>query len=85
MYHRINDFDHRSAWGGPGVHLLIMVLVIALITLAVWCILSKIMQHSGHSDSAVITLRERFARSEITEEEFRSRLALLEGAPVSST
>jgi uncharacterized membrane protein len=87
MYDRMNDFnEHHGAFGGGAWwHLLIMILVVILVGLAVWFILSRLYgssaKRASHSeDSAIATLRDRFARSEISEEEYRSRLALLEGA-----
>jgi uncharacterized membrane protein len=92
MYDRMNDLnDHHGGFGGDvWWHLLIMILVIALIGLAVWFILSRLHGATPRGgspateDSAIATLRDRLARSEISEEEYRSRLALLEGADTTS-
>ncbi len=89
MYDRMHDFnDHEGFFGGGAWwHVLIMVLVIVAIGLLVWFVLSKVSgsptRTSTHrvtsDDPAVTTLRERLARSEISEEEYRSRLTLLQG------
>jgi uncharacterized membrane protein len=64
-----------------------MVMVITLVTGTAWLIHSRTLGRNGfggQTDPAVSILRERFARSEITEEEYRSRLTLLQGKHVAS-
>lgn len=94
MYDRMYGVrGHEGLFGGGAWwHVVIMVFLVAAIAIFVFLVLSKLYGTSQsekparhHEDSAIATLRDRFARSEITEDEFRSRLALLEGqsAPTS--
>ncbi len=69
-------WDGMSGWGWIGMTVM-MVFWIAILALAVWAI-SRAVSHptqlpSGPSDEdrAMRTLRERFARGEITEDEYR--------------
>lgn len=63
-------------YGGFGMmHMGIWLIVIAII---IGVFLWKRNQHGfGQEDSALLLLREKFAKGEITEEEFLSRKALL--------
>lgn len=71
-------FDHDHGWMGGGgwfgfaIMLLWTVLLAALIVALVYW-LRKGMRDATEKDEAMKTLRERYARGEIDEEEFRSR------------
>jgi putative membrane protein len=97
MHQPLDDFDgHHAMWGhGAWWHVLLLLLLVALVALVAWVVLSRTLGRSHRTtgagaagaagaDPAVTTLRERFARSEITEDEYRSRLALLEGREPTS-
>ena len=58
-----------SMWGMMGWVVLPWLLLIAAVVVAVWWLVRQRPQH----DRALETLRERYARGEITREEFEAR------------
>ena len=81
---------HDQGWG-PGMWIVAVVAMIAFWSLVVFAIV-MLVRHFGRPagtgpgvappvDNALETLRERFARGEIDEEEYQRRLALLRQKP----
>lgn len=71
--------DHMSGWGGGWVWLwatIMMLTWVALIAAAVWLVARSLGSDRGRSRAREI-LDERYARGELTTEEYRERLEQL--------
>jgi putative membrane protein len=81
--HMGGDLDHMSnhmgdwGWGWMALFWLFSILVVALAVWGVWAVARR---GSGHPkrNGAVAVLEERFARGDITPEEYRERREVLE-------
>ncbi len=80
--HMGGDWDHMSdhmgdwGWGWMTLFWLFSVLIVALVAWAVWALARR--GQGAAPSGAVAVLEERFARGDITEEEYRERREMLE-------
>ena len=75
---------HQGWWFGPGWGFLAGLLSVAFWVLVVVIIVSLVRRHGGSgggSSSALRVLEERYARGEISAEEFAERRRVLVGEP----
>lgn len=83
--HMGGDLDHMGdhmgdwGWGWMTLAWLFSILVVALVVWAVWAIARRGTGPSVRGGGAVALLEERFARGDISQEEYRERRELLEG------
>lgn len=68
--------DHMGGWGW-GFAWLVVVLIVALVVWAVWSVSRGGSARSGRQ-GAVSVLEERFARGELSPEEYRERRRVLD-------
>ena len=68
--------DHMGGWGW-GFAWLFVVLVVAVVAWAIWSVSRGGSARSGRN-SAVAVLEERFARGELSPEEYRERRGVLD-------
>lgn len=79
-----NGWDHMGSWGWAGMTLM-MLLWFGIIALIVWAVLSSrssptilMTDPASRHDAALEILRERFARGDITAEEYEQSRQILE-------
>ncbi len=83
LAHMGDDWDHMSdhmgdwGWGWLGLLWLFLILVVGLVVWAVWAIARKGSVRPVRP-GAVAVLEERFARGDISPEEYRERREVLE-------
>lgn len=83
IWAHMDDWDHMGdhmsgwGWGMMGLFWLFSVLIVALVVWAVWAL---VRHGSGRStrSGAVAVLEERFARGDLSPEEYRERREVLE-------
>jgi putative membrane protein len=80
-----NGWDEMGSWGWAGMTLM-MLFWFGLVALIVWALVSprgrrgtSLIDPTVRRDPALDTLRERFARGEITAEEYAQSRQVLEG------
>ena len=83
LAHMGGDWDHMSdhmsgwGWGMMGFFWLFSILIVALVVWAVWALARRGSSHSARN-GAVGVLEERYARGDISPEEYRERREVLE-------
>lgn len=68
------DFAGSNGW----MMVAVMAIVVAAILVSVWLIVRRPVTHAPAGPTATDTLRERFARGEITREQFEDTKRLLD-------
>lgn len=79
----MDDWDHMSdhmsgwGWGWMAIIWLFLILIVGLVVWAVWAAARRGSAHSTRN-GALAVLEERFARGDISPEEYRERREVLE-------